>query len=181
MKDQEQAQGSANQYAHTKFIDKSKNANTTKATNLWLRCYQHWAASKNKETNPERLSPVELDQHLQYFFAEVKKQDGDDYEPSSLSALQSGIDRHLKEQNYPASIITSREFMSSRSVLEGKARMIRESGKGKKPNRADVLTVEEEETLWECGQFGFHSPSSMINTLWWYLTQHFDLRGRQEH
>ena len=103
----------------TKFIDKSKNANTTKATNLWLRCYQQWAASKNKETNPERLSPVEQDQHLQYFYAEAKKQDGDDYEPSSLSALQSGIDRHLKEQNYPASIITSREFMSSRSVLEG--------------------------------------------------------------
>ena len=95
--------------------------------------------------------------------------------------MQSAIDRYLKDNGYLFSILTSREFAVSRSVLEGKARMLRDQGKGKKPNKACSLTVEEEEVLWECGQLGSHSPSSIINTLWWKLTQHFGLRGRQEH
>ena len=68
--------------------------------------------------------------------------------------------------------------MSSRSVLEGKARFLREKGMGKKPNKAVSITEEEEETLWSCGQLCSSSPQSIINTLWWKLTQHFGLRGR---
>ena len=46
--------------------------------------------------------------------------------------------------------------MSSRSVLEGKARFLREKGMGKKPNKAVSITEEEEETLWSCGQSWNH-------------------------
>ena len=35
--------------------------------------------------------------------------------------------------------------------------------------------------MWECGQFGTHSPVSLINTIWWLFTLHLGLRGRQEH
>ena len=50
-----------------------------------------------------------------------------------------------------------------------------------RPNRALPITKREEEILWECGQLGCNSAQSLINTLWWLLTQHFGLRGRQEH
>ena len=30
-------------------------------------------------------------------------------------------------------------------------------------------------------QFGFDTPTSLTKTLWWLFTQHFGLRGRQEH
>ena len=136
---------------------------------------------RNRDINLESLLPNDLDKTLQHFYAEVKKQNGDDYEPCSLAVMQSAIDRYLKDNGYLFSILTSREFAVSRSVLEGKARMLRDQGKGKKPNKACSLTVEEEEVLWECGQLGLHSPSSIINTLWWKLTQHFGLRGRQKH
>jgi len=71
--------------------------------------------------------------------------------------------------------------MNSRKVLEGKARKLREQGKGKRPNRSKSLTKEEEEILWENGQLGGKSPRSLINTMWGLMTQHFGLRGRQEH
>ena len=35
--------------------------------------------------------------------------------------------------------------------------------------------------MWQCGQLGMHCGKSLINTLWLLFTQHFGLRGRQEH
>ena len=79
---------------------------------------------------------------------------------------------NLKSKLYPKSIIKDREFLSSRKVLEGKARKLREE---------KSLTNEEEETLWKSAQLGSGNPRALINMMWWLLTQHFGLRGRQEH
>ena len=52
---------------------------------------------------------------------------------------------------------------------------------GKHPNKADSLTPVEEEHLWNSQQLGAHNARSLINSMWYLLTQHFGLRGRQEH
>ena len=79
------------------FISKSKNKNTTNATVNWMRMYTSWATIRGKETKIEQLSPEELDKTLQTYFAEVKRQNGQDYEPNSLASMQAGIDRYLKD------------------------------------------------------------------------------------
>ena len=94
--------------------------------------------------------------------------------------MQAVLERHLKSKLYPKSIIKDREFLSSRKVLEGKAPKLRAGGRGKHPNRSKSLT-NEEETLWKSGQLGSRNPRALINTMWWLLTQHFGLRGREEH
>ena len=48
------------------------------------------------------LSPIDLDKVLQSFYAEVRKMNGDEYEPNSLASMPAGIDRYLKENNYHA-------------------------------------------------------------------------------
>ena len=84
---------------------------------------KHWA-----------LSTLDtLDSILQHFFGEINKKDGKDYEPSSLAAMQSAIDRYLRESNYEHSILNSRIFKGSRDVLESEARLLREKGLGGKP------------------------------------------------
>ena len=45
--------------------------------------------------------------------------------------MQAGIDRYVKESNYYVSIIRDRVFSTSRAVLEGKCKNVREHGKGK--------------------------------------------------
>ena len=35
--------------------------------------------------------------------------------------------------------------------------------------------------MWQCGQLGHENAQSLINSLWWLMTQHFGLRGRQEY
>ena len=94
--------------------------------------------------------------------------------------MQAALDRHLKEKGCSFSIIKDREFFNSRKVLEGKARKLRNEGKGKLPNRSRSLT-REEEALWESGQLGNSSSRSLLNTMWWLLSQHFGLHGCHEH
>ena len=172
---------SSNSAVIAAYKDRAKNKNTVKATNIWLNCYRTWAHCRGKQQNIKVLPPAELDIILQQFFSENKKQDGKDYEPTSFLNMQASIERYLKEIRYEFSILNSNEFIDSRAVLEGKARTLREMGKGKRPNKACSLSNEELESLSDCGELGYNSPYSVVNTLWWQFTLHFGLRGRQEH
>jgi len=95
--------------------------------------------------------------------------------------MQLALDRHLRSKNYPKSIVRDAAFLSSRRVLEGKARKLRELRMKKWWNKAQSLTKKEEEILWKNGQLGDENPWSFINTVWWLLTMQFGLRGRQEN
>ena len=131
-----------------KLKAKAKNTNTTKSTCQWLRVYLSWAKLRNKEQEIERLEPSRLDEILQQFYAEVKRKDGTDFEPSSLANMQAALNRRLREVGYMYSLLTSRHFLNSRNVLEERARLLREQGKGKRPNKSCSLSNDKIEHLW---------------------------------
>ena len=99
--------------------------------NMSMRVFCQWAQKRDHLKNIEVLAQDTSDSILQHFFVEINKKDGKNYEPS-LTAMQSSIDRYLRESNYEYSILNSRFFEGSRDVLEGKARLLREKGLGKK-------------------------------------------------
>ena len=146
---------------------KTENGNTRKSTINWVRVFDKWCDENSLEKNLEMILPEQLDKVLERFYASECKQDGTDYEPGS---------HDLKEKGCSFSIIKDREFFNSRIALAGKARKLRNEGKGKLPNKSRSLTREEEEALWENGQLGNSSPRSLLNTMWWLLSQHFGLR-----
>ena len=127
------------------------------------------------------MAPEKLDKVLSNFYTEVKKKDGDDYEPESLNIMQSAIKWYLKEKNYPLSIVRSREFHSSQVILNVKTISLRQQGKGKRPNKAQPITPEEELALWEKGQLGDLNGKVLTNVNFKNLTQQLRFRGRQEH
>ena len=104
-----------------------------------------WAQKRDHPKNIEVLAPDNLDSILQRFSAEINKKDGKDYEP--LTATRSLIGRYLRESNYEYFILNSRLFKGSRHVLEGKVRLLREKGLGKKPNKTNSLTRQKEGIL----------------------------------
>ena len=53
-------------------------------------------------------------------------------------------------------------------------------GKGNKPNATRELTDEEEEKLFESGEFGDKDQLTLQRTLWWYLSMNFGFRARDE-
>ena len=159
----------------------AKSVNTSKSTLFCLSVWKTWCEGKSIALEIKEHEPAELNRLLEKLYAKVKNKKGEDYEPDSLRVMIAAFDRHLKDKQYPLSIEKDREFHSSKQFLEGKAKLLRQAGCGKRPNKARNLTKEEEELLWKENKLGSTTPEALVNTMWWLLTQHFGLRGRQEH
>ena len=122
-----------------------------------------------------------LDKQLAMFYAELRKEDGSEYEPDSLRVMLSSLDRHFRENGALFSILKDKEFAYSRKILNGKAIELRQSGKGKRKMKADPLTENDEEILWSSGALGNSNPTVLNHTIWYVIGQQFGTRGVQEH
>ena len=164
------------------YREASSAKNTKKSTATWLKIYNSWATCRGIGLREiDQIPPEELDNILQLFYVEVRKQDGQEYEPQCLKVMRAGIDRYLREKEYGVSIVKGEAFRKSQDVLEGVARQLRKKGKGKVPNRARSLSNDEVAILWDSGQLGGETPRSLIQTLWWNNCLHFGMRSREEH
>ena len=113
----------------------------------------------------EEHEPAELNRLLEKFY--VKNKNGQDYESDILRVMTAAIDRHLKDKQYPLSTVEDREFHSSKQILEGKAKFLRQAGRGKRPKKARNLTKEEEEeeVLSKESKFGSTTPEALVNSM----------------
>ena len=164
-----------------RLLSNTENKNTKKTTQTWINRFNTWRESRQIALELHEMPPDELEKILQHFYAELVKNDGTDYEPESLRVMIACLDRHLKEHGATYSILKDRCFETSRKVLEGKAIELRRQGKGKQKMKADVVTLEEEELLWERGALGCSDAKTLNRTVFYTLSQHFGTRGRQEH
>ena len=152
--------------------DKNKNKNTEKSTNTWARRFTDWLEKYSIKIEPGDTSSSELDKILQHFFAELRKQDCTNYEPDSLRTMLGALDRYFRNAGYSFQIIKDKEFTECRKVLNGKAIELREMGKGKRKNKVDVLTEEEEEEImWSKGVLGDGNPKSLNYTIFYMTSQ----------
>ena len=58
--------------------------------------------------------------------------------------------------------------------------LVHEHGKGNKPQAAQAIDEDEEDTLFEAGEFGDSNPVALQRTVWWFLSLHFGFRARDE-
>ena len=129
----------------TEINESAANKNTKRTTRTWLTVWQKWCLVRNIDDKMEYFSPQVLDEILTKFYTEVRKKDGSEYEPDSLRVMQASLDRYLRQKSYSASIINGREFKKSQETLNSKAKCLRYQGKGKRPNRAQPYSREDEE------------------------------------
>ena len=71
-------------------------------------------SESNVNANLEEYTCEAFDQTLLQLYAELRIENGDDYEPDSLKVVQTAIETYLKPKSYPKSIIRGRELISSR-------------------------------------------------------------------
>ena len=76
-----------------------------------------------------------------------RKNNGDEYEPCSLTSLLRSIDRQLRDLGSLVRILEDREFESSCKVLKAKRKELRRQGKGRRVNAAQPLSSGEEGKL----------------------------------
>ena len=111
----------------------------------------------------------------------MRKADGSNYEPNTLRGLMSSYERHLRRHDYEYSLTNSIQFAKLREVMKSKQRELKRQGLGNLPNKADAVTDDDIEKLWQCNQLGAANPESIINTLWFFSTIHFGTRTAEEH
>ena len=128
-----------------------------------------------------QIPPEDLDAHLAAYFVGTRQQNGEEYEPDTLTSYQRGIDRFLQDSGYPVSIIRDKEFQRSRKCLAAKRVELKKQGKGNKPNAAEVITEEEEKIMREKGIVGRSSPEALFNAVWINNTKMLGFRGGQEN
>ena len=163
------------------FIAAERSSNTVKKTKYEWKKFQAFCEQQvNGNFNVMNIPAATLDKLLGKFFKDVRKQNGSEYEPDSISSFQKSIQRHLNELKLPFNILQDEEFRRSREVLAAKRKNLVKQGRGNKPNACRELTTEEEEKLFESGEFGCHNPEALQRTLWWFFSLRFGFRARDE-
>ena len=163
------------------FINAQKASNTLAKTRSDVKKFEAFLQQFHERRGISNLPLADLDTHLCNFFIQVKRNDGQDFEPDSLTGLQRSIQRHLGETDSKLNILKDEEFRRSREVLAARRKQLVSLGKGNVlPNAATALTDADEEKLFQQGSFGMHNPVSLQRTLWWFLSLHFGFRARDE-
>ena len=163
----------------THYSDAATNPSTKMSTNTWLNIWNLWAKERGYVKNIHEYNPQELDKILQQFYIEVRKENGDKYEPQCLNVMITALDRYLKNNGYQVSIVRDHEFAASKKILDGVAVELRRKGKGKLANPSRSLSLEDEQILWTHGEFGkthhglYHIHYGGISVC--------GIRGRSEH
>ena len=77
----------------------SKNLNTGRSTQTWLNVFNEWSTLRGYTNTICHYEPIQLNNILCSFYAEVRKRDGDDYEPDCLAVMQASLDRYSPLSN----------------------------------------------------------------------------------
>lgn len=83
-----------------------------------------------------------------FFILGVRRKDGEEYEPGTLTGVQNSIDRHLKDNKSMIDIKKDKLFDHSRKILETKRKELKGQGKGNKKNRAEAVEPEDVKLLY---------------------------------
>ena len=102
-------------------ISSEKSENTVKKTNYeWKKFETFCKEQSNGSFNVKKVPADALDKLPGKFFKDVRKQNGAEYEPDSLSSFQRSIQRRLKELKLSFNILKDEEFCRSREVSAAK-------------------------------------------------------------
>ncbi|CAH3136817.1 unnamed protein product, partial [Porites lobata] len=135
-----------------KFLQEQKSKKTQYKTKSDLNAWKKFCESLKDSRAIENIPANELYLLLSKFFISVRKQNGTEYEPGTLSGFQRSFQRYLHEKGSLINILKNNEFFKSREVLAAKRKNLVRQGKGNCPNATRELTEAEEDALFENGQ-----------------------------
>ena len=73
-------------------IEEQKSKNTGRST---LNTWKSWCQNTGETRKVEEIPQEELNDLLKYFYWEIRKTNGEEFEPGSLRTIQRGLGRHL--------------------------------------------------------------------------------------
>ncbi|KAI1231229.1 hypothetical protein IHE44_0008166 [Lamprotornis superbus] len=130
-----------------------------------VNAWKNWVQWKNAQEEQGDLK-----------FSEVRRPNGEKYDPDSILYLCLGIQQYLFENGRIDNIFTE---PYSRFMIE-LTKLLKIWEPTILPNGYMFSRIEEEH-LWECKQLGAYSPIVLLNTLLFFNTKYFQLKNVSEH
>lgn len=165
--------------------------NTEKCTNWALRLFNSWCEQRNErcdEKVPEGILLTDNHQVLCHWLCvsvtELRKEDGGEYTPRSIAQYIAGIQRYITEKKcVPIRLVDpgNSVFQPLHRALDNRYRELHANGVGTTRRQAEVVTLDEEEQLWQTRVLSSESPLSLLRAVFYLNGINFVLRGGDEH
>lgn len=102
------------------FLNKQKNKKTACKTQSAAKQLAAYMESVDEYRAITDIPPLELNSLIEDFVMTVRKQDGTEYEPTSIRGTFAAIARYLDEKRYPDQLMKSAHFKGAREMLKSK-------------------------------------------------------------
>ena len=177
-------------------LKKTKLKKRTEAKMNWgVRAYNEWRSVRLSDSENcdirilnSDLNSVEFLRHEDFeysmckFIAEVTKvRDGSDYPGSTLYQLCVAIQKFLVSKGLKWKLIEGGDFEELRNTLDNVMKERAANSIGTIKKRAELLSLIEENFLWESGVLGDDCPDKLRSTVLFLLGINVGLRARDEH
>ena len=129
----------------------------------------------------EMMSDDELNRTLACLICEIRKTDGSKYPPNTLYGIIAAIQHFLKDKAKQVRLLNDDKFGYLRNALDAVMKENASAGVGLTRKQGEVITLREEEQLWEKGALGDSQPQQLLDTSVYIFGIHFALRGGNEH
>ena len=127
------------------------------------------------------LSKEDICKTLCVFVMEVKNSVGEDYNRDTLYDLIIMVQSFLKQSRYPVKFFEDEIFFDLKNTLDNRMKQLSKEGKIAPRIKAEPITINEEEALWNAGVLGDDNPEKLVNTVLYLNGVHFALRAADEH
>ena len=167
--------------------------NTKKNTKWALNNYTEWVKARSLQF-PQNPVPANLLQStdcdllsmwLSRYVVETRMTSGKRYPPSTIYQLLTALLRIMRASNSKSPNFLDKKIPPSFKQLHGTLdihfRRLHETGLGRRVRHAEIMTKQEEETLWSQNILGTSSPHTLLNSVFYLNGKNFCLRGGEEH
>ena len=159
---------------------------TLKDTKYCLGIWDEWTAARQEHTATyippmATMSAAELSSWLTRFILEARKKNGDPYPPNTLYHIVMGLVRHLRWSGRNIDVLKDKEFANFRASLDAEMKRLQSTGLGSTKRQAEVISVQEEDILWQQGLLSDSSPQVLLDAMVFYCGMYFALRSDKEH
>ena len=115
------------------------------------------------------------------FITEVKKVDGSDFPGKTLYEIVICVQFHLETIGFGYKLLNDEYFKDVKYTLDNVMKLRTVQGLGNSVKQAEILSVTQEEYLWNVGLLGFNDPETLLNTVVFVLGKGCALHAGKEH
>ena len=167
-------------------IQNSIPESTKRDTKYCISMWDEWIVNRAKAAGTvipylKDITLTELQHWLCYFTLELRKKSGAKFPPNSLYHICCGIMRYVRMNGMNVDFFKDKEFSKFCNVLDSEMKRLKAVGLGTGQRKAEVISFEDEELMWEKGILGDDNPQSLLDTMLFMNGLYFALRGGKEH